>query len=45
VNTKIVRINGGDSNPEYERGIAELIADAAGLFQDGMPQVKDALGI
>jgi hypothetical protein len=35
----------GASDPEYERGIAELIADAAGLYGDGMPQVRDALGI
>jgi hypothetical protein len=32
-------------NPEFERGIVELITDVAGLGLDGYPDIRRAIGL
>lgn len=42
---RLIKAGSPDRNPGYERGIAELISEAAGSGMEGYPAIRRAIGL
>ena len=42
---RLIKVESLGRNPEYERGIAELITDAAGLGKECYPEIRRVIGL